>query len=60
MVERLLGLGSPGGNLLWDCYASLMEGSVRLKEVQEETENEEEAEDEEEDYNEESQDDDEV
>ncbi|XP_044500110.1 importin beta-like SAD2 homolog isoform X2 [Mangifera indica] len=59
VVERLLGLGSPGGNLLWDCYASLMEGSVRLKEVQEETENEEEAEDEEEDYNEESQDDDE-
>ncbi|KAJ0034879.1 hypothetical protein Pint_24242 [Pistacia integerrima] len=62
VVERLLGLGNPGGNLLQDCYASLMEASVRLKEVQEETENDEEddeAEDEDEDDDEESQDDDE-
>lgn len=63
VVERLLGLGNPGSSLLQDCYASLMEAAVQLKEVQEEEENDEgddeEAEDEEDD-NEESEDDDEV
>ncbi|GAY35579.1 hypothetical protein CUMW_017160 [Citrus unshiu] len=62
VVERLLGLGNPGSSLLQDCYASLMEAAVQLKEVQEEEENDEgddeEAEDEEDD-NEESEDDDE-
>lgn len=63
VVERLLGLGNPGSSLLRDCYASLMEAAVQLKEVQEEEENDEgddeEAEDKEDD-NEESEDDDEV
>ncbi|KAH9766422.1 Importin N-terminal domain-containing protein [Citrus sinensis] len=62
VVERLLGLGNPGSSLLQDCYASLMEAAVQLKEVQEDEENDEgddeEAEDEEDD-NEESEDDDE-
>ncbi|KAH9684060.1 Importin N-terminal domain-containing protein [Citrus sinensis] len=62
VVERLLGLGNPGSSLLRDCYASLMEAAVQLKEVQEEEENDEgddeEAEDKEDD-NEESEDDDE-
>ncbi|KAI9195873.1 hypothetical protein LWI28_018945 [Acer negundo] len=48
VVERMLGLGNPGGSLLQDSYASLMEMSVRLKELQEETENDNDEEDEEE------------
>ena len=59
----MLGLGNPGGSLLQDSYASLMEMSVRLKELQEETENDNDEEDEEEaedEDDEESLDDDEV
>ncbi|KAJ4721925.1 importin beta-like SAD2-like [Melia azedarach] len=61
VIERLLGLGNPNSSLLQDCYVSLMETSVRLKEVQGEEENDkgddEEADDEEDD-DEESEDDD--
>ncbi|KAL5849056.1 hypothetical protein ACOSQ4_007069 [Xanthoceras sorbifolium] len=61
VIERMLGLGNPCGSMLRDCYASLMEVSMRLKELQEEIENdEEEAEEEAEDEDdEESLDDDE-
>ncbi|KAK3190206.1 hypothetical protein Dsin_029767 [Dipteronia sinensis] len=60
VVERMLGLGNPGGSLLQDSYASLMEMSVRLKQLQEQTENDEEEEEEAEDEDdEESLDDDE-
>ncbi|XP_030924098.1 importin beta-like SAD2 homolog isoform X1 [Quercus lobata] len=41
VVERLLGLGKPSGVLLHDCFTSLLEASVRLKEVQEEKEEDE-------------------
>lgn len=64
VIERLLGLGNPNSSLLQDCYVSLMETSVRLKEVQGEEENDkgddEEADDEEDDDEESEDDDDEV
>lgn len=66
VVERLLGLEKPSGVLLHDCFNSLLEASVRLKEVQEEKEEDEDdgqAEDDDDDDdvdNEESEDDDEV
>jgi hypothetical protein len=41
VVERLLGLGKSSGGLLHDCFTSLLEASVRLKEVQEEKEGDE-------------------
>ncbi|XP_050239646.1 importin beta-like SAD2 homolog [Quercus robur] len=41
VVERLLGLEKPSGVLLHDCFTSLLEASVRLKEVQEEKEEDE-------------------
>ncbi|XP_057959016.1 importin beta-like SAD2 homolog [Malania oleifera] len=49
VVERLSELGNPGGRLIQDCFTSLMETCMRLKEVQKE---------EEEDYGEEAEDDD--
>lgn len=67
VVERLLGLEKPSGVLLHDCFTSLLEASVRLKEVQEEKEEDEDdgqAEDDDDDDDdvddEESEDDDEV
>ncbi|KAA8527975.1 hypothetical protein F0562_035156 [Nyssa sinensis] len=42
VVERLLELGNLHNGLLRDCFVSLMEASVRLKEVQEEEEEEDE------------------
>lgn len=68
VVERLLGLEKPSGVLLHNCFNSLLEASVRLKEVQEEKEEDEDdgqAEDDDDDDdddvdNEESEDDDEV
>nr|XP_023883800.1 uncharacterized protein LOC111996099 isoform X2 [Quercus suber] len=41
VVERLLGLEKPSGVLLHDCFTSLLEASVRWKEVQEEKEEDE-------------------
>lgn len=41
VVERLLGLGNSSGGLLHDCFISLLEASVRLKEVLEEKEGDE-------------------
>ncbi|KAM7257151.1 hypothetical protein ACFE04_012892 [Oxalis oulophora] len=35
VMEQLLGAGNPNGSLLQECFASLMEASVRLKEMQE-------------------------
>lgn len=65
VVERLLGLEKPSGVLLHDCFNSLLEASVRLKEVQEEDEDDGQAEDDDDDDDddvddEESEDDDEV
>lgn len=67
VVERLLRLEKPSGVLLHDCFTSLLEASVRLKEVQEEKEEDEDdgqAEDDDDDDDdvddEESEDDDEV
>ncbi|KAF8401236.1 hypothetical protein HHK36_012168 [Tetracentron sinense] len=41
VIERLLGIiGDPGSGLLRDCFVSLMEAAIRLKEVQEEEEDE--------------------
>ncbi|XVF28138.1 hypothetical protein REPUB_Repub15cG0003400 [Reevesia pubescens] len=48
MIERLLGVGNPSGGLLRDCFTSLIETSIQLKELDEEMEddqNEEESED---------------
>lgn len=44
VVERLLGLGKPNGGLLRDCFTSLLEASVRLKEMQKEKEEEDDGE----------------
>ncbi|CAK9174135.1 unnamed protein product [Ilex paraguariensis] len=60
VVERLLRVGKQGSGLLQDCFASLLEASVRLKQVQEEEEEgDEENEDEDEDDGDEDTDDDE-
>ncbi|XP_059632005.1 importin beta-like SAD2 homolog [Cornus florida] len=45
VVERLLKLGNLGSGLLQECFTSLMEASVRLKEVQGEENEEDEDED---------------
>jgi hypothetical protein len=49
VVERLLGLEKASGGLLHDCFTSLLEASVRLKEVQEEKEEDEDDEQDEDD-----------
>ncbi|BFG14847.1 hypothetical protein CerSpe_011210 [Prunus speciosa] len=61
VVERLLVLGKSSGALLWECFTSLMEASVRLNEVRKEQEEdgEEETEDDEDDDEIEEEDDDE-
>ncbi|XP_021594154.1 importin beta-like SAD2 isoform X3 [Manihot esculenta] len=41
VIERLLEQGNSGGGLLRDCFSSLMEASIQLKEAQEEMEDEE-------------------
>ena len=41
VIERLLGLEKASGGLLHDCFTSMLEASVRLKEVQEEKEEDE-------------------
>ncbi|XP_022760760.1 importin beta-like SAD2 isoform X4 [Durio zibethinus] len=40
MIERLLGVGIPSGGLLRDCFTSLIETSIQLKELDEEMEDE--------------------
>lgn len=40
MIERLLGVGNPNSGLLRDCFTSLIETSVQLKELDEEMEDE--------------------
>lgn len=35
VVERMLGLGKPSGGLVRDCFTSLLEASVRLRQMQE-------------------------
>lgn len=65
IIERHLELGKTCGGLLKGCFSSLMEASVRLKEIQEENANVEEDEDDEEvesdeDDDDETEDDDEV
>ncbi|XVE82344.1 hypothetical protein DITRI_Ditri15bG0140800 [Diplodiscus trichospermus] len=63
MIERLLGVGNPNGGLLRDCFTSLLEAFIRLKELDEEMEDEqnvEESEDDDEEEEEGIQDDDEV
>lgn len=63
VVERLLAFGPAEGKLLRDGYVSLMEASVRLKEVKEKMENNEDSDvevEDEEDDDDESEDDDEV
>ncbi|KAL4273520.1 hypothetical protein GQ457_13G023310 [Hibiscus cannabinus] len=59
MIERLLGVGNPSGDLLRDCFTSLIETSIQLKELDEEMEEEENGE-ESEDDNIEEEDDDEI
>uniref|UniRef100_A0A5B7BY10 Importin N-terminal domain-containing protein n=1 Tax=Davidia involucrata TaxID=16924 RepID=A0A5B7BY10_DAVIN len=58
VVERLLMLGNLHSGLLRDCFVSLMEASVRLKEVQEEEEEEDEENEDEDVGDEDSEDDD--
>lgn len=41
VIERLLGQGNQDSDLLRDCFTSLMEASMQLKELQEEDDNEE-------------------
>lgn len=41
VIERLLGQGNQASDLLRDCFTSLMEASMQLKELQEEDDNEE-------------------
>lgn len=48
IIERHLELGKPCGGFLEECFSSLMEASVRLKEIQEENAKVEEDEDDEE------------
>ncbi|KAK9288574.1 hypothetical protein L1049_017033 [Liquidambar formosana] len=60
VVERLLGPGNRDGGLLRDCFTSLMEASIRLKEVQDEKEEDEEAEENEDDEDDDDDDDDET
>lgn len=33
VVERIMELGKPKDDFLWKCFGSLMEASIRLKEV---------------------------
>lgn len=47
VVERIMEFGKPIDDFLWKCFGSLMEASIRLKEVREE--NEEQSEEDEED-----------
>ncbi|KAE8724211.1 methyltransferase-like protein 21D-like [Hibiscus syriacus] len=56
MIERLLGVGNPRGDLLQDCFASLIETSIQLKELDEEMEEEENGEESEDDNNDEEDD----
>ncbi|XP_062143385.1 importin beta-like SAD2 homolog isoform X2 [Alnus glutinosa] len=60
VVERLLGLGNSSGGLLHDCFISLLEASVRLKEVLEEKEGDEDDGEAENDDNDDDDDDDEI
>ena len=61
MIERLLGVGNPSSGLLRDCFTSLIETSIQLKELDEEMEDEQNDEESEDDDDEEEiQDDDEV
>lgn len=46
VLERLLEVGITSGGLLRDCFISLMDASIRLKEVQENMEDDEDGEDE--------------
>lgn len=41
VIERLLGQGNQDNDLLQDCFTSLMEASMQLKELQEEGDDEE-------------------
>ncbi|KAL5537366.1 hypothetical protein UlMin_045412 [Ulmus minor] len=62
VVERLLEVGKPRGALLQECFTSLMEAAVRLKEIQEKDDEDEEDDEEaenEEDTDDETEDDDE-
>lgn len=49
VIERLLGEGQLGFSLVQECFVSVLEGTVRLKEVQEEDESEEDMEEEDDD-----------
>lgn len=53
-------LGKPRDDFLWKCFGSLMEASIRLKEVQEEKEEESDDNEEEEDDDSDEIEDDEV
>lgn len=49
VIERFLGQGKPGTGLVNNCFVSLLEATVRLKEVQEGMEDEEEVDEDEDD-----------
>lgn len=40
VIEHFIGEGNQGSDLLLGCFTSLMEASIRLKELQEEDDNE--------------------
>lgn len=60
VVERIMEFGKPIDDFLWKCFGSLMEASIRLKEVREENEEQSEEDEEDEDNDSDEIEDDEV
>jgi hypothetical protein len=58
VIERLLALSMGGTKVLKDCYISLMESCIHLKDVQEDGDDDDEVEDDDDDEEEEDTDDD--